>query len=121
MRAGRYEEAERELEQAVWSSVEGWSRTTVHLADAQRALGRPNDAIATLRTAYSTRLNAMGRYVPISELDYRMAQAFAQAGERDSARTYAAYVRSAWREADPEIRRLLERLPPEHHLADRRR
>ena len=51
----------------------------------------------------------MGRYVPISELDYRMAQAFVQAGERDSARTYAAYVRTAWRDATP--RSLLERLP----------
>jgi DNA-binding SARP family transcriptional activator len=107
----RYDEAERELKAAVWAPVEGWSRTIVELARAQRGLGRPRDAIATLRTGYATRLDAMGRYVPISELDYWMAQAFAEAGERDSARTYAGYVRSAWRDADPEIRRLLADLP----------
>jgi len=53
----------------------------------------------------------MGRYTPISELDYWMARAFAQAGERDSARVYGDYVRSAWRDADPEIRQLLASLP----------
>lgn len=107
----RNAEAEREFKQAVWSPVEGWSRTTVELANAQAALGRPRDAIATLRGAYATRLDAMGRYVPISEIDYHMALAFAQAGERDSARVYGDYVRAAWRDADPEIRRRLDRLP----------
>jgi tetratricopeptide (TPR) repeat protein len=107
----RYAEAERELAQAAWAQVEGWSRTTVALARAQSAQGRARDAIATLRTAYSTRLDAMGRYVPISELDFLMADLFAQAGERDSARAYAAHVRRAWHDADPEIRQLLVRLP----------
>lgn len=111
MHARRYAEAEQEFRQAVWTPMEGWSRTVVELAAAQAALGRPRDAIATLRTAYATRLDAMGRYVPISELDWRMARAFAQAGERDSAGVYAAYVRTAWGDADPEIRRLLADLP----------
>jgi DNA-binding SARP family transcriptional activator/TolB-like protein len=111
MQAGRFAEAERELSQARWAPVEGWTRTTVALARAQAALGRPRDAIATLRTGYATRLDAMGRYVPISELDYWMAQTFAQAGAVDSARTYAAFVRSAWRDADPEVRRRLGGLP----------
>jgi tetratricopeptide (TPR) repeat protein len=107
MRGGRWAEAERELELATWAPMEGWSRTTVALAAAQAAQGRHRDAIATLRTAYATRLNAMGRYVPISELDWRMAQLFTSAGERDSARVYAGYARRAWRDADPEVRRLL--------------
>jgi tetratricopeptide (TPR) repeat protein len=111
MHGRRYAEAEREFEQAVWVPVGGWTRTTVELAEAQAALGRPLDAIFTLRIGYATRLDAMGRYVPISEFDYRMARIFAQAGQQDSARVYAAYVRSAWRDADPEIRRLLDRLP----------
>jgi DNA-binding SARP family transcriptional activator/TolB-like protein/predicted Zn-dependent protease len=111
MQAGRYEEAERELAQAVWTSVEGWTRTTVELANAQAALGRPADAVATLRSGYATRLDAMGRYVPISELDYRMSRAFAAAGATDSARVYAAYARRAWRDADPEVKRLLMDLP----------
>lgn len=111
MHGGRHEEAEREFRQGVWSAAEGWARTIVELASAQLALGRPRDAIATLRAGYATRLDAMGRYVPISELDYRMARAFAQAGESDSARVYAAYARSAWRDADPVVRGLLASLP----------
>ena len=111
MQGERYAEAERELTQAVWTQSEGWGRTTVELAKAQAALGRPRDAIETLRSGYATRLNAMGRYVPVSEFDYWMARTFAQAGAQDSARVYAAYVRRAWRDADPEIRRLLAQLP----------
>ena len=107
----RYAEAEREFAQAAWSKTEGWTPVTVALANAQSAQGRPRDAIATLRTAYATRLDAMGRYVPISQIDFHMARAFAQAGEADSARVYAGYVRTAWRDADPEIRRQLAQLP----------
>jgi DNA-binding SARP family transcriptional activator/TolB-like protein len=111
MQGARYAEAERELTQAVWTQSEGWGRTIVELAKARAALGRPRDAIETLRSGYATRLDAMGRYVPVSELDYWMARTFAQAGAQDSARVYAAYVRRAWRDADPEIRRLLAQLP----------
>jgi tetratricopeptide (TPR) repeat protein len=111
MHERRFAEAEREFAQAVWSPVEGWGRITVELARAQVALGRPRDAITTLRTGYATRLDAMGRYVPISELDFWMSQTFAQAGESDSARVYAGYVRRAWSNADPEVRRRLAKLP----------
>jgi DNA-binding SARP family transcriptional activator/tetratricopeptide (TPR) repeat protein len=111
MRLGRYAEAEREFTQAVWTPIEGWARTTVELARAQAAQGRPRDAIATLRSAYATRLDAMARYVPISELDYWMAGTFAQMGQADSARVYAGYVQSAWRGADPEVRLRLAGLP----------
>jgi hypothetical protein len=111
MAAGRYAEAEREFTQAIWTPVEGWGRTTVELASARAAQGRSEDAIASLRSAYATRLDAMGRYVPISELDYRMARLFVAAGVPDSARVYAGYVRTAWRDADPELKRLLQDLP----------
>ncbi len=111
VRGKRFSEAEREFAQAVWSKTEGWTPITVALANAQSAQGRPRDAIATLRTAYATRLDAMGRYVPISQLDFHMARTFAQAGDADSARVYAGYVRTAWRDADPEIRRQLAQLP----------
>jgi tetratricopeptide (TPR) repeat protein len=110
-KAHRYADAEREFKQATWTLTEGWSRTPVELANAQAALGRPRDAIASLRTAYATRLDAMGRYAPISELDYHMSRLFAQAGEGDSARVYAGYARRAWSDADPEVRRLLATLP----------
>ena len=104
MRAGNFPEAESEFRQAIWTWVEGWSRTTVELAKARMALGRPRDAITALRTAYATRLDAMGRYVPISELNFWMGQAFAQAGETDSARVYAAYFDRAWANAEPDAR-----------------
>jgi tetratricopeptide (TPR) repeat protein/TolB-like protein len=111
LQAGRYEEAERELKQAVFVRVEPWNRTIVALAQAQGALGRPRDALATLRIGYATRLDAMSRYVPVSLLDFWSARMFAQAGEADSARVYAGYVRSAWRDADPEVKKQLAQLP----------
>lgn len=107
MRGGRFAEAEREFSAAVWTTVEGWSRTAVELAKARMALGKPTEALAALRTAYATRLDAMGRYVPISELDYWMAMAFARAGQADSARVYQAYHARAWADADPDARRQL--------------
>jgi hypothetical protein len=55
--------------------------------------------------------DAMGRYIPRSELDLRMSNAFRAAGMTDSARVYREYVRRAWAHADPEVRRLLVRLP----------
>lgn len=107
----RYADAERELKQAVWTPAEGWARTTVELAKSQAALRHWSDAIATLRTGYATRLDAMGRYVSVSELDFWMARTFAQAGERDSARVYAESARRAWRDSDQEIRKLFALLP----------
>ena len=104
MRAGRYPDAESEFTQAIWANVEGWSRTTVELAKARMALGRPRDAVTALRHAYATRLDAMGRYVPISELDFWMGQAFAQAGETDSARVYLGHFERAWGNAEPDAR-----------------
>ncbi|MFN8572172.1 MAG: BTAD domain-containing putative transcriptional regulator [Gemmatimonadaceae bacterium] len=111
LREGRYADAERELTAATWSRAETWGRTTVELARAQLALGKPVQAVATLRDGYVTRLDAMGRYVTISEFDYWMSRAFAQAGATDSARTYSRYVRRAWAAADPEVKRLLADLP----------
>ncbi len=111
MRGGRYAEAEAEFSKAIWINVEGWGRPVVELAKARLAAGRPREALVTLRTGYATRQDAMGRYVPISELDYWMSVAFAQAGQADSARIYAARVDEAWRYADPEVRRQLPAPP----------
>ena len=110
-RGGRYAEAEDQFEKAIWVTVEGWARPMVELARTRMALGRPQDAISALRHGYATRQDAMGRYVPISELDYWMSVAFAQAGEADSARIYAARVQQAWRNADPEVLRMLPTPP----------
>ena len=75
----------------------------VNQAQAQLELGRPDDALRTLRNAYAGPLDVMGWYQPKSEIDYWMSIAFTRVGEVDSARVYAGYVRRAWQNADPEI------------------
>ena len=77
------------------------------LAMVQLARGRTSEALVTLRNAYASRPDAMGRYEPRSELDYFMALAFRRAGAIDSARVYEGYVRRAWENADPEVKQLL--------------
>ncbi|HEY8310842.1 MAG TPA: tetratricopeptide repeat protein, partial [Gemmatimonadaceae bacterium] len=109
-RGKRYAEAAREFAEARWGYA-GWTRTVAELSDAQLAQGRPRDAIATLRHAYASAPDAMGRYMPRSELDLSMSNAFSAAGVSDSARVYRAYVSRAWKNADPEVKRLLLRLP----------
>lgn len=110
MQGHRYAEAEREFQAARWG-VAGWTRTVAELAKAQLALGRPRDAIRTLRDAYEGPLDAMGRYEPRSRLDFLMAKSFQAAGMADSTAVYAGYVRTAWKDADPEVKRLLAQLP----------
>ncbi|MGH7620361.1 MAG: BTAD domain-containing putative transcriptional regulator [Gemmatimonadaceae bacterium] len=107
---GKFADAERELRAAEWSAA-AWTRTNVELARAQSAQGHFADAISTLRDARLTALDAMGRYVPLSEIDWWLSRAFASAGQADSARVYAQYVRAAWSHADPSVRARLDSLP----------
>jgi hypothetical protein len=111
MQQGRWRDAEAELQQARWAVAESWTRTSAALGVTELALDQPRAAIATLRDAYASPLDGMGRYQPRSELDFFMAQAFRKAGETDSAAVYEGYVRRAWRNADPPFRRLLATLP----------
>jgi predicted Zn-dependent protease len=110
MHGKRYAEAEREFRAARFGYA-GWTRTVAELAQAQLAQGRARDAIATLRHAYASTPDAMGRYMPRSEIDLRMSNAFRAAGMADSARVYGEYVARAWAHADPEVKRLVEKLP----------
>lgn len=109
VRSGDYARAEDELRKAQWRVADGWTRSTVELAKVQLERGRTTEAIATLRNAYASRPDAMGRYQPRSELDYFMALAFRRAGTLDSAAVYEDYVRRAWSNADPEVKQLLDR------------
>ena len=110
MQQGRWRDAEAELQQARWGVAESWTRTSAALAKTELELNQPRAALATLRDAYASPLDGMGRYQPRSELDFLMAQAFRKAGEPDSAAVYERYVRRAWRNADPPVRRLLATL-----------
>jgi DNA-binding SARP family transcriptional activator/TolB-like protein len=111
MQQARWSDAEAELRQARWGVAEAWPRTNVALARTELALDQPRAALAALRDAYATQLEGMGRYQPRSEVDYLMAQAFRKAGEGDSAAVYERYVRTAWQNADPDVKRLLAALP----------
>jgi tetratricopeptide (TPR) repeat protein len=102
----RYDEAIRELRDALWTSA-GWTRTNVELARAYLGKKQPSEAVKVLRPAYGEPLDAMARYAPRSELDYWMAISLRDAGQLDSARVYAARVRESWKDADPEVKRLL--------------
>ncbi len=106
---GRYADAERELTAAEWSA-NAWTRTNVELARARLALGHPDSAIAALRDADMAPVDAMARYVPRTEIDWWMSRAFTAAHQPDSAEVYAAYVREAWRHADPSFRARLDSL-----------
>lgn len=111
-RAGRWAEAEREFHAARYSRAGlVWVPPILGEARAQLAQGHAGAAIKTLRDAYTTYPDAMGWYVPRSEVDYQMATMFARAGEPDSARVYAGYVRAAWADADPNVRARLATLP----------
>lgn len=102
--------AERELAAARFG-VSGWTATPAMLARIRLAHGDAAGAITLLRDCYRGPLDAMGRYVTRSELDYLMALAFAKSGASDSAAVYASRVRAAWHDADPEVERLLRSLP----------
>ncbi|HEU4989320.1 MAG TPA: hypothetical protein VFT41_06040 [Gemmatimonadaceae bacterium] len=108
--AGDTARAVRELSAARFG-VSGWTTTVVELGRIQLARGDAAGAIALFRQALEGPLDAMGRYVPRSEIEYDLARAFARAGEGDSARVYAQWVRTAWRDADPEVRAKLKNLP----------
>jgi len=110
MRARRYEEAIREFERALWSPV-GFTRTNAEMASAYLAVGRPADAIRILRFAHATSLDAMGRYLTKTEVDYLLAVAFARAGVADSSAWYRERVRRAWQDGDPEVKARLDSLP----------
>lgn len=108
-RAGRWPDAVADFQRSRWG-IAGWNEVNVWLARAYLALDRPDSALTVLRQAYAAPLDAMGRYQPRSELDYEMARAFVEAGERDSARTYVARLRQAWDSADAEPRGRLAEL-----------
>lgn len=105
-RQGRHEEAVAEFRAARWGHT-GWTRSIAEEARSLVAQGRAGEALAELRRAYAAMLDAMGRYLTRTELDLEMARAFRAAGQADSAAVYEARVRTAWADADPEVRPLI--------------
>ena len=107
---GRWADAERHFRAAVWVPA-GWTRTNIELSRVLLAQRRAPQAVQVLREAYMGPLDGMARYAPRSEVDFWMSRAFGAAGQRDSARVYAAYVRRAWARSEPDVQRQLTELP----------
>ena len=110
LRQGKRDEAERELAAAL-EPVRGFTRTNLELGRLRIEMGHPAAAVEVLRLAMHDPVDAMGRYATRTELRFELARAFQAQGQSDSAQVYAAQVRQAWSNADPEFRKRLGNLP----------
>jgi len=102
-RAGRHAEAVDQLRRAVLSLADGYTEINLALARSLLALGRFAEAVAVLRPAIHGGVDGSNTYTSRTELHEAMAQAFAQAGQRDSAVVHYRIVEQNWRRADPEF------------------
>ena len=93
--------AAAEFRAAIYSPTLGFTRTNLDLARTLIALHEPLEAVGVLQSALRGVLDASNSYVTRTELHEALAQAFDQAGERDSAAAEYRLVVSAWRAADP--------------------
>ncbi len=84
--------------------VEGLLRVNYELAGALMQAGRPSEAIGILQSAHRGPLDGGGLYITRTEIEERLAQAFAALGQRDSSAAHYAWVEQAWRSADPGFR-----------------
>lgn len=94
---------------ALTSETEGYSRLNLQLARALLMLGRSREAIPVLEHALAGTLEGGNFYASRTELQETLARAFDAAGEPDSAAVYYRSVLRAWRHADPQFQRAIER------------
>ena len=73
------------------------------MAKSYLALGRPRDAIEVLRPALRGAIDASNLYLTRTEVHELLAQAFAAAGQKDSASVHYGAVVRAWDKADPQF------------------
>lgn len=99
--AGRHAQAVREYRAAMYSQSLGFTRVNYELAGSLLALKRPRDAVATLQASLRGDPDASNLYISKTELHERLAEAFDQAGNRDSAAVHYRAVVAAWKRADP--------------------
>jgi predicted Zn-dependent protease len=107
--AGRHAEAVAAFRRSLYSLTDGYTEINLALARSLLALGRPDEAVAVLRPAIHGGVDGSNTYTSRTELHEAMAQAFEQAGRRDSAVAHWGAVERAWRGADPEFRERHER------------
>lgn len=103
-REGRHAEAVDAFRRSLFSLTDGYTRTNLMMARSLLALGRNAEAIAVLQPAIRGGVDGSNTYVSRTELHEALAQAFEQAGRRDSAMVHWRAVESAWRHADLQFR-----------------
>ncbi|MFN8669623.1 MAG: BTAD domain-containing putative transcriptional regulator [Gemmatimonadaceae bacterium] len=91
----------RELQLALYSSTEGYSRTSLILGRLLSARHRGAEAATILEAALRAPLDGSALYTTRTELHEALADALALAGRRKEARAHYAVVAEAWRDADP--------------------
>ena len=94
-------EAAAALREAIHSPTNGFTRVNYELGRTLLRLGRPNDAVPVVRAALHGELDGSSLYMSRTELHELLAQAFDQAGMRDSAAVHHRAVVKAWARADP--------------------
>jgi tetratricopeptide (TPR) repeat protein len=94
-------EAATELREAIHSLTNGFTRVNYELGRTLLRLGRPNEAVPVIRAALHGELDGSSLYMSRTELHELLAQAFDQAGQRDSAAVHYRAVVKAWARADP--------------------
>ena len=103
-REGRHADAVDAFRRSLFSLTDGYTRTNLMMARSLLALGRSPEAIGVLRPALHGGVDGSNTYVSRTELHEALAEAFEQAGQRDSAVVHWRAVESAWRRADPRFR-----------------
>jgi DNA-binding SARP family transcriptional activator len=102
--AGRDDDAIREFRSAVYSPTLGFTRVNLELGRVLLRRNRSREAAAMVAPALRGEVDASNLYVTRTELHELLAQAYAQAGEPDSAAAHYRVVVRSWANADPEFR-----------------
>lgn len=113
--------AVREYRAAIHSTSYGYTRVNAELARALLRLGQPEEAVAILQPALRGAVDASNLYITRTELHELLAEAFARAGQADSAAAHDRAVVEAWAQADPRFagRREVSRRRLAQYLAAR--
>jgi len=98
---GRFTEAQDEFRAAIFSPVNGYSRTNTELAQVLLQLKRPLDAAALAESALRGPFDGPNTYVTRTDLFELAGRAYDAAGKRDSAVACFRRVAEAWQHADP--------------------
>ena len=116
--AGRHAEAVETYRRAMFSATEGYTRINYEIAKSLMALRRPTEALVPLQAALRGGIDGSTLYITRTELHELLAQAFAAAGQSDSAARHYREVVRAWERGDPPFQ--VRRAAAQEWLAARR-